>query len=192
MANVDRVNGLRPVKHMNGSPFNGQTNYYSIPASDGTAVFIGDLVKLGGSSDADGVQDVIQAAAGDTPVGVVTHFEPLATDLELAHRKASTLRYAYVADSPDLVCEVQEDADGGALALASVGLHADVIVAAGDATTGTSGMELDTSTAATTSTLVLRILGFVQRDDNTVASANAKVHVGFNVHQYGNVGIAGV
>ena len=180
MANADVVKGFVPVKHPSGHI---RTTRYSIPASDGTALFIGDLVKSDGSSDADGVPGVIQAAAGNYVRGAIVSFEPLLSSLTTMHRTASTLRYCYVADDPDQIFECQEDGVGGALALASVGLNAEFIVAAGSATTGLSGMELDTNTAATTNTLSLKILGFVQRPDNEPAVANAKVLVRINLHE---------
>lgn len=192
MANVDRVFGFRPIGHLNGSPWNGKVTKYAILAADGTATFVGDLVKLSGTADADGVASVAQCAAGNTPVGPIVWMEPNPDNLSQNYRTASTLRYVYVADDPDLVMECQEDAVGGALAITNVGQNADIVVAAGSTTTGQSGMELDSSTANTTSTLVLRILGFMQRPDNEVGVANAKMKVAFNVHQYGSVGTTGV
>ena len=192
MANVDRVWGARPVGHTNGAPFNGQVRKYFIPATDSTAVFQGDLVKLAGSADANGVATVAQCAATDTPVGVVMFVEPNPSDLSKLYRVASTAQYVYVADSPDLVLEIQEDGVGGALAVTDIGNNADVVVGSGSTTTGQSGMELDSSTAATTSTLVLNILGFSQKADNEVGSANAKMLVTYNVHQFGSVGTAGL
>lgn len=195
MANVSRVNGLRPVKHLNGSAYNGQANLYYIPASDGTAVGTGDLVKLAGSASADGYATVAQAAAGDASIGAVVGFvvDPSNLNQVAQYRAASTARYAIVADSPDIVFEVQEDAVGGALAVTAVGLNANTIVAAPSSTTGLSGMQLDTSTAATTATLQLKILGFSTRQDNEIGVANAKVLVSINNHQYGSsTGTAGV
>ena len=46
MANVNRANGFTPVKHLNGSPYNGQVNVYEVPAGETIPVFIGDLVEL--------------------------------------------------------------------------------------------------------------------------------------------------
>lgn len=180
MANADVVKGFVPVKHPSGHI---RTTRYSIQAADGTALFIGDLVKSGGTADADGVPGVIQAAAGNYCRGVIVSFEPLLSSLTTMHRTASTLRYCYVADDPDQVFECQEDGDGGALAITAVGGNAEFIVAAGNATTGLSGMELDSSTAATTNTLSLKVLGFVQRPDNEVGVANAKVLVRINLHE---------
>lgn len=194
MANVNRVNGFRPVKHLNGSPFNGQVNTYFVRAADATALFVGDLVKLDGGSDAKGVRSVTQATASAASCGVVVGFAFDPLDLNTPqYRRASTARYALVADSPDLILEVQEDAVGGALASDSVGLNSDIIVGSGSTTTGTSGMQLDTSTAATGATLPLKIVGFSTAQDNEVGNALAKVLVTINNHQFGSsTGTAGV
>ncbi len=195
MANVSRVNGFRPVKHLDGSPYNGAYNTYYVPASDGTALFVGDAVKLAGSASDDGYATIAQAAAGNPVVGVVVGFRVDPTNLNTPsqYRAASTARYVRVADARDLVFEVQEDAVGGAAAVTDVGLNADLVVAAGSTTTGQSGMQLDTSTKATTATLVWKILGFANRPDNEIGSANAKVHVMINAHQHGDhTGTAGV
>lgn len=184
MANVSRINGFRPVKHTDGSPYSGQQNRYFVTTGYGTSIFVGDLVVLSGSADADGVPGIQQAAANGVCVGVVVGFEPNPDNLTQNHRPANTNRYAYVADAPDIVMEAQEDAVGGAMSIADVGLNVNFIVGTGSVTTGQSAMQVDTNTKDTTNTLPLRILGFVQRPDNEVGSANAKVLVGFNTHQF--------
>lgn len=201
MANVSRVNGFRPIKYLNGSQYNGAVNTYFVPSGDGTAMFVGDLVKQDATGDtvaagglAQGIMSVVQAAAGDAVVGVVVGFTTNPLNLNTPqYRLASTARYALVVDDPNVLFEVQEDAVGGALTAASVGLNANFIVAAGSTTTGASGMQLDSSTALDTATLPLKIMGFTQRVDNEVGSANAKVIVKLNNHQYGShTGTAGV
>src|SRR3954470_23499873 len=125
MANTNAPTGLRPVRYRSGAPYNGACNTYSVPASDGTALFVGDPVIIAGSADANGVPTINRAtAAGGAYIsGVVVGFEPLRTDLTVLHRAASTLRNVYVADDPSLIFEVQEDAIGGALAVTDVGLN---------------------------------------------------------------------
>lgn len=201
MANADTPFGLRPVRYLSGAPWNGQVRPYLIPSSDATAVFIGDPVKLAGSAGtagqkvdglpAGGLATVIQAAAGDPIIGVVVGFEPIKTSLETLHRAASTARIAYVADDPNVIFEIQEVSGGTALTADEVGLNANFVVAAGSTTTGLSGVELNNATEATTATLNLRILGLVQREDNTYGE-HAKYEVLVNNHQLRGTGIAGV
>ena len=66
MANSNTPMGLRPVRHRNGAPYNGAATRYFVPASDGTALFLGDPVVVAGSADADGVMTVTRATAAAT------------------------------------------------------------------------------------------------------------------------------
>lgn len=186
MANANSPRGLWPVRHRNGAPYNGAVTRYHVPASDSTALYLGDPVIIAGSADANGVATVTRATAagGAYILGVVVGVEPESRDTPV-YRAASTAAYVYVADDPDLVFEVQEDAVGGALAAADVGLNADLVAGTGSTATGYSGFQLDTSTKATTNTLQLRILGFVQRPNNEIG-ANAKVLVSINLHALRN------
>jgi hypothetical protein len=177
MANTDRPAGLKPVKNLGGSPWNGKANVYYIPSTDSTAVFIGDLVVLAGSADDTGMYPTVaQSAAGDvTNVGVVIGFgkDPsLMADpdnLSMAYRLADTAMYCLVVDDPFVIFEVQEDSDGDAyIAAASVGLAANVVVGSGSTTTGKSGMELDSSDVSTNTAGQLRILRAVNRPDNAL------------------------
>ncbi len=74
MANADTPFGLRPKRYISGAPYNGAVNMYSTAAGDATAIFVGDPVKLSGTSQTiNGViyKDVDQAATGDVVCGVV-------------------------------------------------------------------------------------------------------------------------
>lgn len=192
MANVSRVNGFRPVKHVNGSAWNGQTNLYYVPASDATALFQGDLVKRLAGSSADGYRQITKAAVGDPAIGVVVGFVVNPDNLNLTgqYRPASTARYALVADAPDTIFEAQVS---GTVAATLPGKNANHADAGGSTITSQSGETVDASTAATTATLTLKIHDFVQRVDNEVGNASAKVLVQINNHQLGaGTGTAGV
>ena len=198
MANTSRLHGFRPIRHLNGSAYNGQTMRMWIPASDATATYVGDVVKLSGTADTDGNPSVIVAAAGNTPVGVVVGFEPNPLDLTQNYRIASQNitaqnagRWAYVCADSDIVMEVQ---GSGTFALGDIGQNASLTAATGGSTTtGQSGMALDDATKNTTSTLVFQIIGVVQSPDNDVTGTTlTKLLVRFNVHQFGSVGTTGV
>lgn len=168
MANADAPFGLRPVMMLDGSPYNGQTIRCQFRAADSTATFIGDLVKLDGTSGTEGVPTVARGASTDTAFfGVVVAFEFDPTDLESKYRLASTQRACYVVPALDCLFEIQSDGTGS---LDDIGTTADILTAGGDTTTGLSTMELADATVG--SGVNLHILGFVDRPDNDVASAN--------------------
>lgn len=207
MANTSRVNGFKPVKHTNGSPYNGQTNIYYAAGT----MYVNDIVKLSGTADPSGSAPsvVVSTAAGDTntgdaSIGVVVgrinaKLDPVSGKMTSGGITLDTPQviasgdYVLVADAEDLVFEAQEDGVGGAMAITDVGLNVNFIDGGGSSTTGASGMQVDTSTKATTANLVLKIYGFVNRPDNEVGSANAKVLVTINKHMRGQgTGSAGV
>lgn len=192
MANVDSPFGLKPVRYLSGAPYNGAVNYYSTVTGDATAIYIGDpVITSGTASTIDGMiyQDVDQAATGDVITGVVVGVVPVTRESTI-YREASTQRILMVADDPGLVFEIQEVSGGTALAANDIGLNANFVVAAGSATTGLSGVELNNATEATTNTLDVQIVGFVNRPDNAVGE-HAKWLVRINRHQRANQ-VAGI
>ncbi len=190
---VDRPNGLFPVQHLDGSPFNGRVTMYLIPSSNGTATFVGDAVKSAGSAgaagttvngiDVEGMPTVIQAAAGDPVRGVVVGFLPNFANLTQKHRVSSQNRIALVADAPDVVFEIQEDSDSANLAATNVGANVDLVVGSGNATTGISAMELNSDAVeSTTTSAQCRILRLASKPDNAIGT-NARWLVVFNEHE---------
>lgn len=178
MANANVAFGLKPVRMLDGSPYNGAGDMFYLPSSVATAAYIGDPVKLAGSADTAGVASIALCAATDTITGTIIGFAD-ATSMAAGYGAASTARYVLVAHGQDILFEIQEDGVGGAIAAADIGLNADIIVAAGSTYSKRSGVMLDTSTKNTTATLGLRIRGLAQRPDNEL-SANAKVLVSLN------------
>lgn len=201
MANTSSINGFRAVKHLNGSPYNGQANLYYV-ASAADEILVGDIVKHGSSSDANGIPSV-DLATTEVPVGVVvgvmhSKFDPAgkmnsgSTALDLpnaAQIAAGAAGYVMVADSPDIVMEVETS--NGTPAVTDVGLNASSSNAARTSATVVSPATLDVGTLATTSTLNFRVLGFSQKVGNEVG-ASAKLLVMFNRHQFGAVGTTGI
>jgi len=190
MANTDAAFGLKPMRHRDGSPYNGASKRYYVGTGDANNIFIGDVVKLSGSGSTEGIPGIVQhtagagSSAGDGPVGVVVGFENLTSgNLSRTYRPASTAMYVLVADGPNLMFAVQEDSVGGALAVTDIGLNADIIIGTGNTLTGTSAFELDSSSAAVTATLDCRIHEVLQRPDNEVG-ANAIWLVSLNNHPW--------
>lgn len=202
MANSNTPKGLVPIKNNGGEL---EVNYYYIPSSYGTALFIGDpVVKTGTSNTANVVAGQREFAAGSLPeinkatagdnnpiTGVVVGFLSDFDNTTLNYNPASTERIAVVADNPDQRFEIQEETAGTALAATSVGLNANVVYAeSGSTATGISGAELDTSNPASTATFQLKILRLVDRADNAIGQ-HAKWEVKINRHSDANA-VAGI
>jgi hypothetical protein len=124
-------------------------------------------------------------------IGVIVGVDPLlgagadGRDSTL-YRAASTARYVYVADDPNLLFEVQEDSDGGALAAADVRNTADLTgFTSGSTNTGFSSIEIDSSTktAAGDGTEDVQIVRLANRPDNAIGT-NAKWLVRLNNHEF--------
>lgn len=189
MANADTPYGLQPCNR-NGAPTDFQTNIYFVPATDGTAIAVGDPVTLAGSADADGIPTVKRLTAGtisaaaSLPVGIVVGFVVKPDNLEVPnYRAASTSAYVVVADDPALFFAVQEDSVGGALAATDVGRRINFIMGTPSATTGLSGVEVDSSTAAVDATLQAQIIRLLPVPANVIGD-NAKWVCKFNGHMY--------
>lgn len=192
MANADTPFGLRPVSMLDGTPYVASVRTFSTASGDGTAIFIGDPVILSGTVsvvNGETYADVDQAATGDVIAGVVVGVVPETANSTI-HRAASTTRLLLVETGLNVEFEIQEVSGGTALTTAAIGLNANFVVAAGSATTGQSGVELNNATEATTNTLDLQIIGIARRPDNE-AGEHCKWRVRINRSQWANQ-IAGI
>lgn len=194
MANTDNPFGLRPVQHRNGAPYSGACRPYYVQSDYATALYIGDPVVItgavntaavtaggAGSFPVGALQSINKATVGANPItGVIVGFAST-SQTSLTYNAASTERIAFVCDDPEVLYEIQCD---GTWTPASVGLNAALIYThGGSTTTGRSGAELDSGTTtapATTAGLQLKVRGFVNREDNDMASANSKLLVQIN------------
>jgi hypothetical protein len=207
MASVSRINGFRLAKTF-GDELTGQVETFFVPASDASVIMVGDAVKLlGDARAASGVPTVTRVSgATDIPVGVVVgiSFEgqgdaqniPPVNDLNTPiYRRASTDRYLLVCVDPNAVYEVQASQTSQAAATVTgwVGSNASFLVNAGNTTTGASGLQVDTSTAAVTATLPLKIIGIPNRPDNVPGDTFINLYVKLNSASFGTgTGSAGV
>jgi len=174
MANSNAPTGLWVTRLRNGAPWVGPLRTYYHPATDNAALYVGDPVVLAGSGDARGVPTVTLATAGATNriTGVVVGFLPTSPYM-LKYGAASTAFYPIVCDDPAALFVVQEDSAGGALTADNIGENIDLIAAAGNPNTGTSGWMLDSSSAGTGATKQMRIIGLFDAADNAIGT-NAK------------------
>lgn len=177
MPNANTPFGLKPLRGAASEPHSGGLEMFHVPASDATALYIGDPVVRNGSADAAGVPQAIRAVAAGPITGVVQGFVPDGTTNMVGYRAASTSAYILVNTNPDDLYEIQDTA--GTIAAADIGLNANMTVGAGNAYTKRSGFIIDPATKAATATLALKILGLSPRPGNDFG-AYAKLIVKIN------------
>lgn len=208
MANVNAPFGLKPVKQLDGSPWNSAVNLYYVPSSDTNAYYLGDTVKsaaagstlngasavtLFGTRNAASTTGAVRGVivgigtAVSTPAGAYPGaFDP--DNLNILYIPATKTKdyYVWVVDSPSVIFEAQTDT----IASTAFNKNAPLFVAnAPTAPVNKSASYVQGSAAATTQALPLRIIGAPFRPDNELDSpgTNAKVFVLFNQHElYGN------
>jgi len=175
-ANADTPMGARPIRYLGGRPYNGGVTEYI--AESASAIFQGDFVKLGG-----GGASVESVDAGDTILGCMMGAQYTLTDGSYVYsnwKPSATAGVVYIADDPDLIYLIQA---AGALSTANLGGNVDLVVGAGNTTTGRSAMEI-ANASATSSTRQLRIVDWHRVDDNDPTTANALWEVVVNEHHF--------
>jgi hypothetical protein len=196
MANNDAAFGLRPYKMLGaGANTNGLMTFKiqtSGTAGTSSVIYEGTpVIPL-----ANGLVDIVGAAAGGTVPLLGAFMGCNYIDLNgtpvwtnkwpgTASVKSGTEATAVIAAHPDQLFLINCDA-----AAADTLVHANANFASGtsgDATTGKSSAELAVSTANTTNTLNLRIIGFEDspsNDDATAAGRLAIVQLNNHFYRY--------
>jgi hypothetical protein len=189
MANADAAFGLRPM----GLNVDKQTNIYAVDATSASAIYLYDPVTLTGTADANGIPEVRLCTIADTTtanmspimgvvVGVASSKEgtQLQDDNKYIAATPGAGKYVIVCDDPDATFAVQED---GNLGVAGVGNNFRLVIAAGNATSGISKTEIDSSTAGANVGLTnVKVLRLIQSPDNAVGT-NANWEVQIADHQ---------
>jgi hypothetical protein len=186
--------GMRPYVYASGGYNSGGFTEYPILDGDATSIFTGDFIlqEANGYVTALAITPTTDSALTRT-TGVAVGFrykdadgEPVWSQRYVGHAD-NTEAFAFVADNPTQQFLIQQDSIGGIIGQAEVGENAPVDIIAGSASTGLSGMVLDSSLANTTNSLALRIIGIPKDGTNENASGtetnNLLVQINPLVHQ---------
>jgi len=173
---------MRPVGVLGGRPENGSFNSYKIASGYAANVFYGDVVKLVST----GVVEKDTGTATLTPIGVFVgcrFTNPTSKELTFSQYwptgTVASDAFAYVVDDPWAVFQIQAN---GSVAQTALGENAEIVQTAGSTAIGTSKNSLN-ATTATTSTLPLRLVAFVDGPNSAVGDAYTDLIVKFNNHQ---------
>jgi len=186
MATTSAPRGLKPIGLLGGLPFAGSTREYLIKSGYSTAIFNGDVVGLADTANStDDGYIVREAVASEVnPIGVflgVSYTDPSTGQQTFKQYypgsiAASDIK-AVVSVNPFTLYEVQAD---GAIAQTQLGMTADLVqTAAGNTTTGNSGIQLDASTASVGGEC-WKIIDFVDRVGSSIGDAKTDVIVMMN------------
>lgn len=181
MASTATPYGAEPVGTLSGSgSTNHKVRHYKIASGYATAIYYGDFVKAVN----DGTVAKDTGTTTLTPIGIFlgcSYTDPNTSQITFSQRwPASTSASdatAYVADDPNLLFMMQGD---DTLAQTTLFNNAAVVQTAGNATFGKSRNALDASTVATTATLPVRIVEFVEGPTSAIGDAFTDVVCKFN------------
>lgn len=196
MTNVIGSRGFIPSRYRNGANYTGATNLYHIPLSDINQYNPGDAVKSSPGADANGVPDVTKITNGtDTVRGVIvgvlvsqpngTSIMGINLDLTVQNTPGAGKQHDYyvmVADDPAIIFQLQDDGLT-ALTATSVNKNASFSVVNPTSPQQNSATVLNTSSVSTNQALNLRIMGLVQKPNNSFGTY-ANWLVTFNQHEY--------
>ena len=184
MASTATPYGLRPVNLIGGQPYAGSTRLFKINNAYAANIFYGQPVSVNSSG-------VVIADTGTSNVaatGVVGVFVGCTyTDPNLKYKifkqywptgTVATDAYAYVVDDPDVVMQIHAD---DAVTQADLGANIGFSTFSGDTATGNSETSADAASIATTATLPLRIVGFVDGPESAVGDAYTDLLVKWNM-----------
>jgi hypothetical protein len=188
MATTATPMGAEPTDTLSASgSFTGKVRHIKVASGYGTAIFYGDFVKLVNT----GTVEKDTGTTSATPVGVFVgcaFTSPTTGELTFSQTfPASTAAsdiVAYVVDDPNVLMRMQSDE---AIAQTGLGNNVAVVQTAGSTSIGRSKNAVDGSSIATTNTLPLRIIDFVDGPTSEVGDTYTDVIVKFNAgHQYSN------
>ena len=163
--------GAEPVDTLSASgSFTGKVRHIKIASGYGTAIFYGDFVKLVAAGTLEKAAVTTSVVAGTVGIFVgCSYTDPSTSQLTFNQTfPASTAAddiMAYVVDDPKLVFQMQGDE---AIAQTGLGNNVSAVSTAGSTTIGRSKNALDGGSIATTNTLPLRIVEFVDGPTSSV------------------------
>ena len=174
MATSATPNGAEPINTLSASgSYSGKVRHIKIASGYATAIFYGDFVKLVAAGTLEKAAVTTSVVAGTVGIFVgCSYTDPSTSQLTFNQQfPASTAAsdiMAYVVDDPKLVFKMQADE---AIAQTGLGNNVSAVSTAGSTTIGRSKNALDGGSVATTNTLPLRVLEFVEGPNSTVGDA---------------------
>ena len=180
MATSATPTGAEPVDTLSASgSFTGKVRHIKIASGYGTGIFYGDFVKLVAAGTLEKAAVTTAVVAGTVGIFVGCAYTDPSTNQKTFNQQfpASTAAddiVGYVVDDPDLLFRMQGD---GSIAQTGLGNNVSAVSTAGSTSIGRSKNAVDASTIATTNSLPLRIVDFVDGPSSSVGDSFTDVIV---------------
>ena len=180
MATSATPTGAEPVNTLSASgSYTGKVRHIKIASGYGTAIFYGDFVKLVAAGTVEKAAVTTAVVAGTVGIFVGCAYTDPSTNQKTFNQQfpASTAAddiVGYVVDDPDLLFRMQGD---GSIAQTGLGNNVSAVSTAGSTSIGRSKNAIDASTIATTNSLPLRIVDFVDGPSSSVGDSFTDVIV---------------
>ena len=153
----------------------GKQKTFAVLAATTEVIVPGDLVRIAGTANAEGIADVEIAPTSTASTGVVMSIDPTfeGEALSTTHHASGTLGTIKVNIDPNATYEV--DVANGPLLITEVGLNAPAVVTEATASGGLfpSVMQVNRTGAATTATLPLHIVAL--KEDSAGVLGNVAI-----------------
>ena len=183
MSSSATPHGATPVGSLVSCAYNAKVTHYKIKNAYGTSIFFGDVVKWAD----DNPNTTIAKDTGTTactPIGIFlgcAYTDPTTKQFTPNQYFPASIAaddiVAYVASDPYILMQMQCD---GAADQDDLGKNCAIVQTAGSTAIGRSKVAVDISTVATTSTLPVKIIDFVNGPDSAIGDAYTDVLVVFN------------
>ena len=177
--------GFKPINSVDGKPYAGATRQYAIEGTDN--IFYGDLVKIVAG-------EVLPFDGTDSgyPVGVFTgaqYTNSMGQTIQGQYYPAGSANgIAYVVVDSQAAYQVAVTNSGSAVVnttqLSAIGANMEVVLGAGDTTTGNSGMSVLAGSEIDTAAFPIRVIDVVPATQT--ATGYPELVVKINVTQFDN------
>ena len=150
----------------------GKQKTFSVLVATTEVIVSGDLVKIAGTANAEGIADVEISSTGTACTGVVMSIDPTIAGeaLSQTHHASGTLGTIKVNIDPNALYEV--DVANGPLVITEVGLNCPAVVTEATAVGGLfpSVMQANATGAATSALLPLQIVALKEDADGVLGN----------------------
>ena len=182
--------GFKFLKTQSQGDVTGKNTTFGVAAAHATALVSGDVIRVTGTSNADGNPEADAATATQSVTGIMSAADPVFDTEALSNASLAASTAGTIKVNPDPHALYEVDVANGPLVVTDVELNADIVATAATTTGGitTSNMTINATGVATTQTLPFRIVA-LRKDSAGVLGNVAIVRINNSTLSDGAAGV---